>query len=128
MSLIIVVLESDFEIVVKLDVLGMYIVMIIVINEDGGVLVLKEVFVIVKKFLVLEIIVDKEIIYLKFDEVSEVEFLSDIYVIINEKNVMIISNFSVDVNLNKVGDYMVILNVMNEDGVKVILVEVIVYV
>ncbi|MBC2328542.1 LapB repeat-containing protein [Listeria swaminathanii] len=122
------VLNSDFETVVKLDVPGTYTVTITATNEDGGVSAPKEVSVTVRKLPAPEITADAEITYPKFDEVSEAEFLSDIHAAISEKDVAITSNFSTVVKLNKAGDYTVMLNATNEDGVKATPVEVIVHV
>ncbi|MDT0015668.1 LapB repeat-containing protein [Listeria swaminathanii] len=122
------VLNSDFETVVKLDVPGTYTVTITATNEDGGVSAPKEVSVTVRKLPAPEITADGEITYPKFDEVSEAEFLSDIHAAISEKDVAITSNFSTVVKLNKAGDYTVMLNATNEDGVKATPVEVIVHV
>ncbi|MBC1719691.1 LapB repeat-containing protein [Listeria seeligeri] len=122
------VITSDFESVVDLNVPGTYTVTLNATNEDGGASTPKEVSVVVRKLPAPEITADAEITYPKFDEVSEAEFLSDIHATISDPNVTITTNFNSIVKLDKAGDYTVMLNAENEDGVKATPVEVIVHI
>lgn len=122
-----IVIIINFSIVVNLNKGGDYIVVLNFENEDGVKVEMVYVIVIVDKDLVLIISVKIDIIYDKFFKKIEVVFLDDIDVDIND-GFIIIFNFVIVVNLDKVGDYIVILNFINSDGVVFMLIVIIVYV
>lgn len=101
-----------------------------VVNEDGISVELVVVIVIINKELVVMLKVDVEVSYVKNEVVIEFDFFKDVYLEGMEvlSIVKVISNFDFVVDRSKIGDYIVMINVINEDGVVFILIEVIVYI
>ncbi|EAE8346207.1 hypothetical protein BOQ23_04585 [Listeria monocytogenes] len=113
------VITSDFPTAVNFEIPGDYQVTLQSINSDGVSAVPFQVTVHIEKSPAPVISADSEVSYAKFTNVSEETFLQDIHAQVDDVSV-ITSNFDIAVNLEVPGDYQVMLNSTNSDGVSAV--------
>ncbi|MBM5596076.1 cell wall anchor protein [Listeria seeligeri] len=120
-------ITSDFDAVVDFTTPGDYTVTLNSVNSDGVAADPVSVTVHVEKDPAPIISADSEITYSKHSNISPAEFLTAIHATTNDGS-PITSNFETVVNFEKAGDYTVILQSMNSDGVLATPVTVIVHI